>query len=187
MPPTSHARSRAPASFAIGAALTCALAGCSSPTVFTGGQRFAIAGTPPPAPPAAAKVELKGDRIEIKEKIQFDFNAATIKPVSHGLLDEVASLLRSHPELRRVSIEGHASAEGEDAYNLELSDRRSKAVMDHLVGKGIEKDRLVARGWGEERPISENESEAGREKNRRVEFNVVERDAPAATASGAMP
>jgi OOP family OmpA-OmpF porin len=187
MPPTRPAQSCAPAVFAIGAALTCALAGCSGPTVFAGGQRIAIAGTPPPAPPASAKVELKDDRIEIKEKIQFDFNAATIKSVSHGLLDEVASLMRAHPELRKVSIEGHASAEGEDAYNLDLSDRRSKAVMDHLVAKGISKDRLVARGWGEQRPISENESEAGREKNRRVEFNIVERDERAVTASGATP
>jgi outer membrane protein OmpA-like peptidoglycan-associated protein len=180
-----HLRLRARTAFAVGTTLGCALCGCTAPTVFAGRQRIVITGTAVPAALPTAKVELKGDRIEIEERIQFDHNAATIKPVSHGLLDEVANLLRAHPELRKVSIEAYASGEGDDAYNLDVSDRRSRAVMDHLVGKGVAKERLVARGWGEQRPISEHESDAGRAKSHRVEFNVVDRDAPAATAAGA--
>jgi outer membrane protein OmpA-like peptidoglycan-associated protein len=166
------------------------LAGCGGPTVFAGKSQMTIAGTPPPPPPPAppARVEVKEDRIEIKEKIQFDLNKAVIKEVSFGLLDEVAKVIREHPEIKRIAIEGHASSEGGDDYNLDLSDRRSKAVMEYLVSKGgIQADRLSAKGFGETKPISTNETEVGREANRRVEFNIVERDSGATKAAPATP
>ena len=156
----------------------CTLLACGGPTAFSGRTPLAIQATPPPPPPPPLKrVVLHQDKIEIKEKIQFDFNKATIKEVSFPLLAEVAQVIKDHPEIRKVSIEGHASSEGSDQYNLDLSDKRSKSVMEHLVTKGgVEAERLTARGFGETVPISTNDSEEGREKNRRVEFNIVERD-----------
>jgi OOP family OmpA-OmpF porin len=177
---------------ALFAASCCSVSGCGGPTVFAGASAFAISGTPPPAPPPAPpppKVVLKEKAIEINEKIQFDVDKAIIKEVSFGLLDEVAKVIREHPELRKISIEGHASSEGGDAHNLDLSDRRAKAVMEYLVTKAsIEKERLQARGFGSTLPLASNDYEEGREKNRRVEFNIIERDpATPAPAAGNPP
>jgi len=72
-------------------------------------------------------------------------------------------------------VEGYASAEGDDFYNKQLSDRRAKAVMKYVVAHGVDDSRLVAKGFGEESPIASNDTEEGREKNRRVEFNILER------------
>jgi OOP family OmpA-OmpF porin len=95
---------------------------------------------------------------------------------SFSLLDEIAGVIKNAPHIKKVAIEGHASAEGNKAVNLKLSDDRAKSVMKYLVDKGIEKERLTAKGYGSTKPIAENDSEEGREKNRRVEFNIVEQD-----------
>ena len=79
-------------------------------------------------------------------------------------------------EIKKISIEGHASSDGDDNANLALSDRRAKSVMDYLVKKGVKADRLTAKGYGEQKPIADNGSEEGRVKNRRVEFNITERE-----------
>ena len=123
--------------------------GCG-PTVFQGRSAMSVSGdlpAPPAPPPAApARVELTRDKIVIHEKVQFDFNAATIKPESHGLLDEVADVIKKNPHVKRIAIEGHASSEGADGYNLRLSDERAKAVREYLVSKGIPKEALAAKG-----------------------------------------
>jgi len=128
-----------------------------------------------PKPPA--RVELRDNKIEIKEKIQFEVNKATIKEASFSLLHEIADVIKANPQVKKLSIEGHASAEGNAAKNKKLSDERAKSVMDHLVKKeGIDVARLAAKGWGVEKPIAGNDTEEGREKNRRVEFLVTEQD-----------
>ena len=124
---------------------------------------------PPPEPQKAKIVE---ERIEITEKVQFAYNKAEILDASDDLLNDVASVMKQHPEVR---IEGHASSEGDDKYNKDLSDKRAKAVMDFLVDAGVDADRMEAVGYGEERPIADNDTEEGREKNRRVEFNIIAR------------
>jgi OOP family OmpA-OmpF porin len=160
-----------------------ALAGCGGPTVFSGKSALSVVGDapppppPPPPPPAEEKkprVELRDNKIEIHEKIQFDLDKATIKEVSFSLLNEVADVIKKNPHIKMLAIEGHASAEGSAAHNLSLSDRRAKAVMKYLVDHGIPKDMLTAKGHGVTRPLADNESDAGREKNRRVEFNITE-------------
>ena len=79
--------------------------------------------------------------------------------------------------MKKLSIEGHASAEGDAKHNKTLSDDLAKAVMAHLVKKdGVDAARMVAKGWGVEKPIAPNDTEENREKNRRVEFLVVEQD-----------
>ncbi|MEZ4368853.1 MAG: OmpA family protein, partial [Kofleriaceae bacterium] len=72
-----------------------------------------------------------------------------------------------------VRIEGHTDSQGKDADNLRLSQRRADAVRDYLIGKGIDGDRMVAKGYGETIPIADNRTKGGREINRRVEFQIT--------------
>ncbi|MCB9777255.1 MAG: OmpA family protein [Alphaproteobacteria bacterium] len=122
-----------------------------------------------------ARVVVTTERIELKEKVFFDYNKATIKPESFPLLEDVASALRDHPDIRKVRVEGHTDERGADAYNMELSDARAKAVMQFLIDKGVEPERLHAIGFGETRPLVEESNEAAWEKNRRVELHIEER------------
>jgi uncharacterized protein (TIGR03382 family) len=115
-------------------------------------------------------VEIQQDRIQIKDKIHFDFDKATIQRRSYGLLDQVANVLLEHPEIVSVSIDGHTDSQGSSAYNRDLSQRRAAAVRDYLAQKGVAPERMEARGFGEDRPIDTNATSAGRAANRRVEF-----------------
>src|SRR6266542_1756508 len=168
-----------------------ATSACGGVTQFGSAQPFTIAGTPPPPPPAPPppaptakeepkpppRVELRDNRIEFKEKIQFEVNKSTIKEESFSLLHDIAEVIKKNPQVKKISIEGHASAEGGAKYNKKLSDERAKSVMKHLATKeGIDAERLTAVGWGVEKPIASNDSEEGREKNRRVEFLVTKAD-----------
>jgi outer membrane protein OmpA-like peptidoglycan-associated protein len=128
-----------------------------------------------PPPPEPTKAKIVEERIEITEKVQFAYNKAEILSASDDLLNDVATVMKQHPEVQKIRIEGHASSEGNDKYNKDLSDKRAKAVMEFLVKVGVAPDRMEAVGFGEERPIADNESEEGREKNRRVEFNITAR------------
>jgi len=102
--------------------------------------------------------------------ILFDTGSATIKPESAGMLKSIASVLTQHPDLR-VQVIGHTDAVGDDAANLELSERRAAAVKEILQAEyNIEGVRLEASGKGETEPIGDNQTSAGRAQNRRVEF-----------------
>ena len=127
----------------------------------------------PPPPPKKAKIV--EEKIEISEKVQFEYNKAEILEVSHDLLNDVATVMKQHPEVKKIRIEGHASSEGDDDYNMKLSEKRAKAVMDYLISAGVDPARMESAGYGEERPIASNDTEEGREKNRRVEFNIIAR------------
>jgi outer membrane protein OmpA-like peptidoglycan-associated protein len=132
---------------------------------------------PAPAPePAPPRVEVKQDRIEINEKIQFAFNAAEILPASDSLLGEVANALKEHAEIKKVAIHGHTDSDGEPGYNQELSQRRASAVLNWMKAHGVEGSRLEAKGFGESKPIADNDTPEGKEKNRRVEFLIVEQE-----------
>lgn len=121
------------------------------------------------------RVVVAANRIEIREKIQFKHNEATIDSVSDSLLAEIAQVIKQNPQLKKLRIEGHASAEGDAAANEKLSDARAKAVREHLVQRGgVSADVLEAKGYGAKKPIASNDTEEGREKNRRVELNIVE-------------
>lgn len=125
-------------------------------------------------PPAKAELKTQGGvtKIEIKERVYFDTGKATIQERSHALLDDVAQVLRSHPEVAKVVVEGHTDNTGARAFNQKLSQDRALAVRAYLVGKGIEPERLEAKGYGQTRPVADNKTAAGREQNRRVEFVV---------------
>ncbi len=141
--------------------------------------------TPPPvveAPPPnpmndmklTKRVEVSGDHIVIKEKIQFEQGKAAIKAESNALLDEIGKVFADHPEIKKVEIQGHASGEGDPKVNLKLSDERSKSVMAALVQRSVKADVLTAKGYGSEKKLAEEKTEDDREKNRRVEFLITD-------------
>lgn len=101
--------------------------------------------------------------------INFDTGKSRIKPESVAIIEQIAALLQTHPDLK-VSIEGHTDNVGTPQNNKSLSLQRAKSVMNAVVGKGIATTRLTAVGWGQEKPLADNRSEEGRAKNRRVEI-----------------
>jgi OOP family OmpA-OmpF porin len=149
---------------------------CAGSVQFRGQTPINVSGTLPP-PPAPKRVEVREDQIVINEKIQFAYNESRILPQSFDLLNEVADTMKKHQELRKIEIGGHASSEGSDEYNLGLSERRAEAVRQYLVEKsGVREERLMSEGYGETKPlVAPDDSEAQRERNRRVEFVILER------------
>ncbi|MFP2930291.1 OmpA family protein [Pyxidicoccus sp. 3LG] len=112
-------------------------------------------------------------QIRILESVYFENNKDVIIIRSHKLLDSVANILNTHPEIEKVRVEGHTDSTGDAAYNLDLSQRRSEAVVTYLVGKGVARERLEPKGYGITQPIADNATKEGRAKNRRVEFKIV--------------
>ena len=119
-------------------------------------------------------VIITSDKLVISDKIFFATAKATILPVSFGLLNQVAQVLRSHPELAVVTVEGHTDDQGSAKLNRKLSLSRAKSVKAYLEHQGVEPSRLNALGFGPDRPADSNKTEAGRANNRRVEF-ILER------------
>jgi outer membrane protein OmpA-like peptidoglycan-associated protein len=123
-------------------------------------------------------------QLKILDKIYFEFNKARIQPQSFPLLDQVASVLQEHPEIELISIDGHTDNVGSAEYNDKLSLARSSAVRQYLIEKGVRGSRLAARGFGFSQPATSNETPAGRDFNRRVEFNIVNTERRDAEAPG---
>ncbi|HTP25178.1 MAG TPA: OmpA family protein [Anaeromyxobacteraceae bacterium] len=129
---------------------------------------------PTPELPPAARAEKRGDRIGLREHVQFRTDSDEVLPESAPLLDEVARILRGHPEITQLSVEGHSDASGRRAHNVDLSRRRAASLKRWLVERGgIDPSRVTTRGFGPDRPIVENHTGEGRRKNRRVELRVV--------------
>lgn len=113
------------------------------------------------------------ERLLIKEKVFFDTGKAVIQKRSTALLDNLAAVLVDHPEVKHLRIEGHTDSAGKAEVNVALSSARAVAVKDALVKKGVDASRLEAVGIGSEQPQDTNDTPAGRENNRRVEFIIV--------------
>src|SRR5690606_33300855 len=92
---------------------------------------------------------------------------------SRSKLDAAVDVLKKFPDLR-IEISGHTDDKGDEAYNQDLSQRRADAVKDYLVGKGIDETRIETRGAGEDEPRETNATKAGRAKNRRIEFKLLQ-------------
>jgi OOP family OmpA-OmpF porin len=118
-------------------------------------------------------VSIQKGKLEIKEQVFFATGKAVIQPRSFKMLGQVAKVLREHPEVEQVSIEGHTDNRGKAEANRELSQARAESVKKYLVGKGVEASRLEARGFGPDQPIASNDTEKGRATNRRVEFIIT--------------
>lgn len=108
----------------------------------------------------------------VTNDIQFEYDKAILKPSSQKIIDQVATMLKAHPDIQ-LSIEGHTDSDGTETYNQELSQKRATAVKAALVKKGIAKERLRSKGMGESKPVANNATEEGKAKNRRVEFVLI--------------
>jgi len=120
---------------------------------------------------ALKKIEI-GSTIVLRN-IFFDFDKATIRPESANELERLIKLLNDNPTLK-IELGSHTDSKGSDDYNWKLSESRSKSVVDYLIGKGISTARLVAKGYGETKPIDTNDTDDGRQNNRRTEFKILE-------------
>ncbi len=121
----------------------------------------------PPPPPSSKRIVLRG--------VNFDFDKSDIRPDSRPVLDQAAEVLRQSPNVR-ISVEGHTDAVGSEVYNEKLSVRRAEAVFRYLVNHGVAPERMEVIGYGQARPVADNESETGRAQNRRVELHVVNQE-----------
>lgn len=124
-----------------------------------------------------AVVDLDGCEVEAVielEGVHFDFDKSTLRPEAKVILNEAAALLNQHERVV-VEVAGHTDSIGTDQYNQGLSERRANAVRDYLVEKGVRASRMTAVGYGESRPVATNDTDAGRQENRRVELVVLDR------------
>lgn len=115
----------------------------------------------------------KGKTINL-DNIYFDHDRADFLSRSYDQLDKLLSVLEDHP-LMKIRVQGHTDDRGDYDYNLILSNDRASAVVDYLIQKGISSHRLRYKGFGSSKPISTNNTDAGRRKNRRVEFVILEK------------
>ena len=104
--------------------------------------------------------------------VMYGFDSAEIKSEAFPMLDEAVSILKKNPELK-VEIDGHTDNIGPAAYNMNLSERRAKAIMEYFVDKGVEAERLTTKGFGLTKPAVSNDTKEGRAKNRRVTLTPV--------------
>ncbi|MBA3463791.1 MAG: OmpA family protein [Deltaproteobacteria bacterium] len=128
--------------------------------------------------------ELTGSGIITLEPIQFEYNKAIIKKQSYPILDAVIATMNGNPDIALIEVQGHTDERGDDAYNLELSDRRAAAVMEYLTTHGtiaepnkpVDAKRLTSQGYGETQPEDRRHNEAAWAKNRRVAFIILKRN-----------
>lgn len=106
-----------------------------------------------------------------RRQVHFETNQSVIRPVSYPVLDRLAEAAKSCPA-KKIRIGGHTDPRGEQQRNEALSQRRAQAVINYLVKKGVPAKRLTAAGFGSTKPVTSNATEAGRQRNRRVEFSI---------------
>ncbi len=129
----------------------------------------------PPAPKPVPPAPVIREQIVVREAIQFDTNRDTIKSESLHVLDEISELIKKHPELVKIRVEGHTDTVGTKDENLSLSKRRAIAVRTYLIQRGIDASRLIAEGYGGDNPVAPNTTTDGRARNRRVAFTILDR------------
>lgn len=127
---------------------------------------------PVPGEPINLEGCATGESVVLKG-VNFEVNSTRLTANAKVILNQVADSLAAAPAMK-VEIGGHTDAQGSDAFNMKLSERRARSVHDYLVARGIEPARLSAKGYGEAQPIETNETPEGRELNRRVEMKVLE-------------
>ncbi|MEM7587888.1 MAG: OmpA family protein [Acidobacteriota bacterium] len=122
---------------------------------------------------AARQLQTSLDAALRDRRVEFATNSDQLTPRGRAALDEIYELLAQRPQ-SRIAISGHTDLTGRSQYNLELSGQRARAARDYLVAKGLAGDRFTTEGYGSDRPIADNDTEAGRQRNRRIEFQVLE-------------
>jgi large repetitive protein len=126
--------------------------------------------------PDEFKAVVKGEKIIILEKVLFVTDKDRIIKESYPLLDAVKDTLLANPGIKLIRIEGHTDSRGDDDHNLDLSNRRAQAVMKYLVDNGVDASRMEAVGKGETEPLVADDTDENMQKNRRVEFEILEQE-----------
>jgi len=108
---------------------------------------------------------------KLKSDLLFDTNSADIKAATGTNVEQIAQILKKYPE-NNISVEGHTDADGSEAHNLALSQRRAQSVASKLVASGVPAQYVASQGMGEASPVSDNRSPAGKARNRRVELVI---------------
>jgi outer membrane protein OmpA-like peptidoglycan-associated protein len=125
--------------------------------------------------PAVPNVVVAGREVKLKKEVHFQHDSTDILPDSLGLLEELADLFKNKPEIRLAEVQGHTDNTGSAVYNQRLSQGRAQAVVDTLVRLGVSPDRLVAKGYGADKPLVPNSTDANRAKNRRVQVIIQQK------------
>ncbi|MEO6572347.1 MAG: OmpA family protein, partial [Polyangiaceae bacterium] len=116
-------------------------------------------------------VRVESGQVKVLEQIKFKNNSAEIV-ASQPIVDAVMKTLQEHPEIKHLRVEGHTDNVGTAVYNKDLSRRRAVSVEKALIKAGVDKHKLSSEGFGLEKPIEDNSTDAGRAANRRVEFHI---------------
>jgi OOP family OmpA-OmpF porin len=125
--------------------------------------------------PDKGKVIVRKGKLEILDKIYFETDKDEIKSVSFPLLDAIAATINGNPQIQLIEIQGHADERGDDAHNLDLTERRALSVRRALEQRNVEPGKLKSHGYGETKPICTQHNEDCWSKNRRVEFIILKR------------
>jgi len=122
----------------------------------------------------AANIQRNADVLAVtfKADMLFDFDSSSLKAGAYDEISRVAQVLVQYPQTN-ITIAGHTDSKGTEAYNQQLSERRAQVVKNALAGQGVNPGRLSVIGYGESRPIASNDTESGRQLNRRVEITIV--------------
>jgi OOP family OmpA-OmpF porin len=140
----------------------------SYPPIEIQGKRASL--PPPPEPPK---------QIYIQDRVEFEVDSAKLLAESNKVLDFVAEVMKKNPDIKLVEVQGHTDASGKAQKNLVLSQKRAESVRAYLIATGgIAAGRLQAKGYGQEKPVADNDTPEGKQKNRRVEFHILERAKP---------
>ena len=122
-----------------------------------------------------AEVERVGEGIKVtlnENTVNFDFNSSNLTSLAKTNLDKLVTVLRNNPDTN-INIYGHTDSVGSDAVNLRISAQRAAAVKSYFFAQGISSSRLFTEGLGKSSPVASNDTDAGRAKNRRVEFAIT--------------
>jgi len=122
-------------------------------------------------------VLVEADQIVILDKIYFETDSAVIQERSFPIIDAVAATLQGNPQIRKIEIQGHADERAPDDYNIRLTRDRAASVVDALVQRGVERARVRSAGYGERCPVDPRHNDQAWDRNRRVEFKIIETDA----------
>lgn len=122
-----------------------------------------------------ASVERVGEGIKVvlnENAVRFDFDKSTLTPSAQQNLNKIINIFKEYPDTN-IGIYGYTDSKGADQYNLNLSDKRAQSVASYMTAHGISSSRLTTKGFGKSDPIGDNNTDAGRALNRRVEFSII--------------
>jgi outer membrane protein OmpA-like peptidoglycan-associated protein len=122
--------------------------------------------------PTVPNVLLTSHELKLRKQVHFQNDSAEILPDSSAILEEIADVLNTHPEIKSIEVQGHTDNQGAPAYNMKLSESRAQAVVDALVKLGVDPLRLQAKGYGDTKPLAPNVTQFNRARNRRVQLMV---------------